>query len=102
MLQKKNDEHTVAIQSLSKKLKLGLFFDTMHELKQLLQDEELMEEIRNNVWQQKHLFTFDHHVDDLIAFFKRVIKQSETKVRCESQAQYSSFDRIKVSTAVSK
>ena len=85
MLQKNNDGHSVAIQSLSKKLKLGLFFDTMHELKQLLENDELMAEARNSVWQQRHLFTFDHHADTLIAFFKNVIKQSEAKIQSASR-----------------
>jgi len=85
MLQKNNDGHSVAIQSLSKKLKLGLFFDTMHELKQLLENDELMEEVRNSIWQQKHLFTFDYHADELIDFFKKVIKQSRTKIQSESR-----------------
>jgi hypothetical protein len=79
MLQKNNDGHTVAIQSVVKELNIGLFFNTMAELKQLLEDRQLMKEIRNNVWQQRHLFTFDHHVDELINFFKSVIKQSEIK-----------------------
>jgi len=85
MLQKNNEGHAVAIQSVSKKLGLGLFFDTMHGLKQLLEDKELMEKIRNNVWQQRHLFTFDHHADNLVCFFKKVIKQSDTKIESESR-----------------
>jgi hypothetical protein len=84
MLQKNNDGHTVAIQSLVKKLNLGLFFNTMAELKQLLSDKKLMDGIRNNVWQQRQLFTFDYHVDELIDFFKTVIKQAEIKKGGES------------------
>jgi glycosyltransferase involved in cell wall biosynthesis len=84
MLQKNNDGHTVAIQSLVKKLNLGLFFNTMAELKQLLSDKKLMDGIRNNVWQQRQLFTFDDHVDELIDFFKSVIKQAEVKKGGES------------------
>jgi glycosyltransferase involved in cell wall biosynthesis len=77
MLQKNNEGHIVAIQSVVKELKIGLFFNNMHELKQLLSDKNLMEEIRNNVWQQRHLFTFDYHADELLDFFKIVIKESE-------------------------
>jgi glycosyltransferase involved in cell wall biosynthesis len=79
MLQKNNDGHTVAIQSLVKQMNLGLFFNDMSELKNLLQDKKLMTEIRNNVWQQRHYFTFDYHADELIDFFKLVIKQSQEK-----------------------
>lgn len=79
MLQKNNDGHTVAIQSLSKKFDLGLFFNTISELRHLLENRELMNEIRNNVWQQRHLFTFDHHVDELIDFFQIVIAKKVQK-----------------------
>jgi glycosyltransferase involved in cell wall biosynthesis len=79
MLQKNNEGHTVAIQSLVEELNLGLFFNNMHDLKGLLQNRPLMTEIRNNVWKQRHFFTFDYHADELINFFKTVIKQSQEK-----------------------
>lgn len=85
MLQKNNEGHTVAIQSLVKQMNLGLFFNTMKELKDLLQDKKLMGEIRNNVWQQRHYFTFDYHVDELIDFFKTVIRQSQEKMVGEKE-----------------
>ena len=85
MLQKNNEGHTVAIQSLVKELNLGLFFNTMHELKQLFQDKQLMTDIRNNVWRQRDLFTFDYHVDELIDFFKKVIKQSSERIKEEKE-----------------
>jgi glycosyltransferase involved in cell wall biosynthesis len=84
MLQKNNEGHSVAIQSLVKKLNLGLFFNTMAELKQLLSNKKLMNDIRNNVWKQRHLFTFDHHADELIDFFNSVIKKAEKKNDSES------------------
>ena len=80
MLQKNNNGHSVAIQSLVKQFKIGLFFNNMHELKQQLQDKKMMREIRNNVWQQRHLFTFDYHVDELVNFFKKVINQTTEKI----------------------
>ncbi len=85
MLQKNNEGHTVAIQSLVKQMNLGLFFNNMHELKQLFQNQKLMTEIRNNVWEQRHLFTFDYHADELIDFFKAVIKQSQEKIGREKE-----------------
>jgi len=85
MLQKNNDGHTVAIQSLVRQMNLGLFFNNMHELKLLLEDKQLMQEIRNNVWQQRHYFTFDYHADELINFFKSVIRQSQEKIGREKE-----------------
>ncbi len=75
MLQKDNTGHIVATQSLVKRLNIGLCFKDMAELGQLLRDRQLMAEVRNNVWQQRHIFTFDHNVDSLIEFFKAVINK---------------------------
>lgn len=83
MLQKNNNGHIVAIQSLVKKLNLGLFFNSMAELKQLLSNKKLMEEVRNSVWEQRHLFTFDYHADELIDFFKKVIAQADMRKNAE-------------------
>ena len=91
MLQKNNGGHVVAIQSLAKKLNLGLSFDTMHELRQLLENKKLMEEIRNNVWEKRSFFTFDYHVDELVAFFKSVIKKSERNKEIESKNNFVSI-----------
>lgn len=80
MLQKDNTGHIVATQSLVKRLNIGLCFKDMAELGQLLRDRQIMAEVRNHVWQQRHLFTFDHNVDSLIEFFKAVIhKEDEYK-----------------------
>jgi len=84
MLQKNNAGHTVAIQTVAKDLNLGLFFNTMAELKLLLQDQKRMKEIRKSVWEQRHLFTFDHHVDTLTGFFQKVINESNVKNKSEA------------------
>jgi glycosyltransferase involved in cell wall biosynthesis len=86
MLQKNNDGHIVAIQSLVKQFKIGLFFNNMNELKQQLQDKKMISEIRNNVWQQRHFFTFDYHVDELVDFFKKAIKKSTEKIVREKES----------------
>jgi hypothetical protein len=91
MLQKNNEGHIVAIQSLSQKLKLGLFFNTMTELRHLLENRYMMNEIRNNVWQQRHLFTFDHHVDELVDFFAKVIAKKVQKKEDEKSVAVSMF-----------
>jgi hypothetical protein len=33
-----------------------------------------MGELGRNAWRERDRFTFDHHVDRLIAFFRRVIE----------------------------
>jgi glycosyltransferase involved in cell wall biosynthesis len=81
MLQYDNEEHIVAVQSLAKRFDIGLFFTSMHQLKMLLQDQQRMKQIRKNVWNQRHLFTFDHHANNLIDFFYKVIQSKSTQLQ---------------------
>ena len=74
MLQADNEGHIVATQSFVKKHNLGLLFKDMKELGQLMRDRKLMLSLRENVWSQRELFMFDSHLNDLIAFFREVIK----------------------------
>ncbi|MCW3110199.1 MAG: glycosyl transferase, partial [Segetibacter sp.] len=85
MLQKDNSEHIVATQSLVRKLDIGLLFNDMEELGRLLRNRKLMTCLRENVWKQRHLFMFDYHVEELMAFFRQVIKNYKNK---ESIADY--------------
>jgi glycosyltransferase involved in cell wall biosynthesis len=89
MLQKDNTGHIVATQSLVKRLNAGLCFKDMPELGQLLRDRSLMTTIRESVWQQRHLFTFDYNADTLLDFFKVVInkdgKQNKKVKKTETQ-----------------
>ena len=81
MLQYDNSGHIVAMQSLVKKLDIGLFFTNMQQLKELLMDADRMKKIRNNVWRQRKLFTFDYHTDTLIDFFNAVIQSKKSQKR---------------------
>jgi glycosyltransferase involved in cell wall biosynthesis len=78
-LQADNTGHVVATQSLAKKLDIGLFFSNMEELGAKIRDRELMTRLRNNVWKQRHLFMFDHHVNALVEFFAAVIQHHQNK-----------------------
>jgi hypothetical protein len=53
----------------------------MHQLKMLLRDEAHMQQIRDSVWNQRHLFTFDYHVDGLTDFFYKVIQNKSAQLR---------------------
>ncbi|SFO38872.1 glycosyltransferase family 2 protein [Nitrosospira briensis] len=79
MLQKGNDGALVATLTLSKQLGTGIFFDTMDELAVQLRDREQMQTVRERVWQQRHLFTFDHHVPELVSFFRGVTASASGK-----------------------
>jgi hypothetical protein len=73
MLQKANDGALVATQALVKQLGTGIFFDTMDELAVQLRNREQLQAVRERVWQQRRLFTFDYHVPKLVDFFRGVI-----------------------------
>jgi hypothetical protein len=79
MLQKANDGAVVATQTLAKQLGTGIFFDTMDELATHLRDREQLQIIRERVWQQRDVFTFDYHVPKLVDFFRGVIGSASSK-----------------------
>ncbi len=73
LLQYDNRGAVVATQNLARELDIGLFFKDMADLGTQLRDRERMHQLRDNVWRQRPLFTFDFHVDRLIGFFQQVI-----------------------------
>lgn len=76
MLQADNRGALVATQSLVRHLDIGLFFSDMDDLGVLLRDRDNMVGLRDNVWRHREHFTFDHHADRLIDFFRHVIAQT--------------------------
>lgn len=78
MLQRDNTGAAVASQSLARRLDLGLSFTAIEQLGAQLRDHTAMERVRERVWRQRELFTFDAHADALIAFFRRVINSASS------------------------
>ena len=78
MLQRDNSGNIVATQSLIKEHGLGLFFNDMAELGNQLRDQVLMSQLRQNVWNKRMMFCFDHHTERLIAFFREVMRQKKS------------------------
>ncbi len=76
LLQRDNHGAVVATQTLARDLGIGLFFDSMEELGDQIRDQGRMQGLRENVWRQREVFTFDHHVDRLVAFLREVIAGS--------------------------
>ncbi|HEU4326484.1 MAG TPA: glycosyltransferase [Roseiflexaceae bacterium] len=73
LLQRDNSGAVVAAQNLARRLDIGVFFRTMDELRARLADTAHTARLRENVWRQRDLFTFDHHADRLVDFFRSVI-----------------------------
>ncbi|MFP5347161.1 MAG: glycosyltransferase family 2 protein [Actinomycetes bacterium] len=73
LLQRDNAGSLVATQTLARSAGLGLFFTDIPDLAAQLRDRERLAAVRERVWAQRHLFTFDAHADELVAFFRKVI-----------------------------
>ena len=73
MIQYDNTGSVVASQTLCRDRDLGIFFRTADGLVQSLRDAERMAALRHSVWAQRAEFTFDAHVDGLVAFFRDVV-----------------------------
>jgi glycosyltransferase involved in cell wall biosynthesis len=84
MLQKNNASHIVATQNLTAKLGVGVFFNEFEELGTILRNKIRMMQIRENIWKQRRIFSFDSHVKDLTNFFYEVIAKYKMKIRKSS------------------
>lgn len=73
LIQFDNRHAVVATQALSKALDIGVFFTDIPHLGVQLRNESLLARVRHNVGRHRSQFTFDHHVDDLVGFFRQVI-----------------------------
>ena len=79
MIQQDNEGSIVATQTLARQLGTGVSYRSIEELAATLKDSEKMKAVRECVWEQRHLFTFDHHVPGLVAFFREVISSGSRK-----------------------
>ncbi|MCF0072258.1 glycosyltransferase family 2 protein [Dyadobacter sp. CY261] len=75
MIQRDNSKHTVASQSITGKLGIGVFFESFEDLGERLRNQAQMRRTRENCWDSKSHFSFEHHVHGLVDFFKRVIRR---------------------------
>jgi hypothetical protein len=73
LLQYDNPGATVATQTLARERDIGLFATDIAGVATQLRDAARLDRLRANVWRQREDFTFDHHADRLIAFFRQVI-----------------------------
>jgi hypothetical protein len=74
VLQYDNEGAAVATQTLGQEHGISIFFKSMAELRVQLADDAQMARLRAKVWRQRERFTFDHHVERLVQFFRTVIK----------------------------
>jgi hypothetical protein len=79
MIQKNNTGARVAIQALGRERDLSVFYSSIPDLASQLRDTDRIDQIRHSVWRQRDQFTFDAHVDELIAFFRTVIATASNR-----------------------
>jgi len=73
VIQRANPDAVVASQTLAQDLGIGLFYDEIDDLAAQLHDAARLGAVRANARRQRDVFTFDHHADRLVAFFREVI-----------------------------
>jgi glycosyltransferase involved in cell wall biosynthesis len=76
LIQYDNGDAVVAADRLARELDIGIFCRDLGALRPQLADAHRMDALRANVWRQRDRFTFDHHVDRLVAFFLTVIAEA--------------------------
>ncbi|HEY8609087.1 MAG TPA: glycosyltransferase family A protein [Noviherbaspirillum sp.] len=79
MIQQSNDGALVATRSLAQALGISVFFDDIAGLAAALHDRGAMQAVRERVWSQRAQFTFDHHVPQLVTFFRSVIEAASSQ-----------------------
>lgn len=73
MLIYNNDGHRVATQEFLEKYNMALKFKSILSIGDCFKDKDKLRSIRENVWNNRNIFSFDYHVPDLINYFYRVI-----------------------------
>lgn len=74
-IQRKNNNHIVATQNLSKKLDVGIFYTNIDNIGDCFTNGERTKEVRQNLWDQRLSFSFDSHVAAFTDFLQHVIEQ---------------------------
>ena len=80
VLQWRNPGAVVATQDLTDRLGIGVTFRDWDELAARLRDEPEMSRVRAAMATHRDEFTFDHHADDLVAFFRATIERRAGRV----------------------
>ena len=77
MIQKANRGHKVASEQLLKELEIGILFTSFDNLGMQLNNTVAIKKTRDICWNKRFTFSFDHHLDELLAFFQTVIANKQ-------------------------
>jgi len=77
MLMYDNEGNRVATQEYLEKYNMALKFKSFLNISDCFKDKIQLETIRESVWKNRDIFSFDYHVPDLIRFFRKVIESKK-------------------------
>ncbi len=75
LIHRDNTGHAVAVERLAQRYGVGIAYRDPQELHDKLQDERQHRTAHNAMVTARPLFSFDHHADRLIDFFRHLIKE---------------------------
>ena len=79
MLIRDNTGHRVGSQEYLEKQDMALKYASISKLSDCFADKNKVNRIRENVWNNRNIFSFDYHVQNLIDFFYKVIHSKTIK-----------------------
>jgi glycosyltransferase involved in cell wall biosynthesis len=77
MIQRDNTGHICASQSFTSRNGFGIFYHSYDDLGRQLYDREQMKNMRQEIWDKREILSFNHHVDEILSFFRKVIKSKK-------------------------
>jgi Glycosyl transferase family 2 len=77
MIQRDNTGHICASQSFTSKNGFGIFYHSYDDLGRQLYDREQMKNMRQEIWNKREILSFNHHIDEILSFFRKVIKSKK-------------------------
>ena len=78
MIQRDNTGHICASQSFTRKNGFGIFYHSYDDLAVQLSNTEQMKRMRQEIWDRREILSFNHHIDDVLSFFREVIESKKT------------------------
>jgi hypothetical protein len=73
LLQQRNAGSVVAVERLVERERIGMLYTDAEDLAHRIRHRDALSEVREQVWSHRCRFTFDHHTNELIALFRRVV-----------------------------
>jgi len=79
MLIRDNTGNRVATQEFLEKQGMALKYASISKLSDCFVDKKKVNSIRENVWNNRNIFSFDYYIQDLINFFRQIIDHKTIK-----------------------